>query len=265
MAEKSIPLILNEWKQDPWMMYAFRELRETYNEDVYPKSKSLLKFGASDTIGTSYELVWSQGGNETDPSTNAIAYVSSSSGSDTIGLTIEGHTVDGNGDFTFVVQTKTLAGQTKTALDTPLARCSRAYVTGNTANVGDVYIYEDDTVSSGVPQTASKIHGKIDAGLNQTFKAKTTFSSTDYFICTGGYGSIEEKTASVVDFRFDVRQKGSVYRPVLTISTNGTPILYSFKPYAIIPANADVRVMARASGANTSVDCGFSGIICAVR
>lgn len=265
MAVKDIALIINEWKHDPWMVYAIREIEESYGVRVYPKSKSLLKFGESDTIGTSYELVWGQGGAETDPTTNAISHISSSSGSDTQAITIEGHTVDGSGNFTFVTQSVTLTGQTKKALTTSLARCSRAYVSGTTANVGDVYIYEDDTVTAGVPATASKIHAKIDAGLNQTFKAKTTFSSTDYFIVTGGYGSLEEKTAAVVDFIFEVRQKGSVYRPIMTLSTNGAPIIYNFKPYGIVPANADVRVRARADGAGTNVGCGFSGVICSVR
>lgn len=258
-------LLTKHSEGDFWMREAINVIESTYGDRVYLKAKNLLKFGASDLIDTTYELVWNQGGEETDPTSNAITHISSSSLADTESMTIEGHTIDGNGDFTFLVQTVTLAGQTKTALSTPLARSSRLYNNDTVPLVGDVYVYEDDTLSFGVPTTAANIHLKILAGDQQSFKAKTTISKDDYFIVTGGYGSIREKTATVVDFQLEVRQKGSIYRPALTISTNGPPIVFPFKPYIIVPANADVRVTAEASGAGKSVNAGFYGVLAARR
>lgn len=258
-------LLIAEAKQDFWLNYAIREIESTYGHTVYPKSKSLLKFGQSDTIGTTYDLVWNVGGNEIDPTTNSITHFSSSSASDTQVFVVEGHTLDGSGNKTFVTQHATMNGQTKTALTTPIGRCSRMYNNGTVSNVGDIYVYEDDTVSSGVPQTANKIHMKVAAGDNQSFKAKTSLASTDYLIVTGGYGSIREKTTTVADFRFESKVNGSIYRPIMTLSTNGPPIVFNFKPYGIIPANADVQVRAEASSINTSVDAGFQGVICAIR
>lgn len=260
---------------DARMAYALRRIEADYGHrvSVAEKAKQLFKFGRNPDLGTSYETVWEYGGDETLPTTNAIDSVSSSNNDDTESLVVEGHTVSGTGasaQYTFVVQTVTLTGQTRAALSTPLARCSRVYVNSANAVAGDVYVFENDTLTSGVPQTASKVHNLIKGtdGHTQSYKAATTFSNTDYFICTGGRCSVLKKTAGSVDVVLEVRTPGSVFRPVagrIALSTTGTTAMQiDFNPYVIVPRNADVRVRAIGSTTGLEVDAAFDGYLAIV-
>src|SRR6056300_375273 len=257
-------------EDDFWIRHAIEEIDNTYGDRVRPKAKSLLKSGKNESLGTSIETIWEQGGNETYATTNAIDSISSSSGSDTEVMTIEGHTVSGTGtdaQFTFVIQTVTLAGQTETPLVTPLARVSRAFNAGATTLVGDVYIYEDDTVTSGVPQTASKIHMKIPAGQNTSFKGSTTFSNTDYFIMTEMHFAVGKKASATVDFDMEIRKVGGLFLPKFqtTLATTGSNSEnIEFRPYFIVPKNADIRIRAIGSTTAIEADCNFEGVICEI-
>lgn len=256
--------------------YAESEILGTYGDtvSVSAKRKSLLKFGRNEDVGTSYETVWEYGGDETYVTTNAIDTISSSDAADTAVIYVEGHTVSGTGassQFTFVSQTATLNGQNKVLLSTPLARVSRAYVQSGTI-AGDIYVYEDDTLSGGVPTTASKVHINIDqtgAGHTQSFKAATTFSNGDYFICTGGYAALNKRTAAAVDMVLEVRQPGGVFRPAggrISLKTDGTTTAQvTFNPYVIVPKNCDIRIRAIASTTGVEVDASFQGYLAAVQ
>lgn len=251
-------------------------IADTYGDtvSVVAKKKTLLKFGRNAGVGTSYETVWEYGGDETYATTNAIDTISSSDAADTAVMYVEGHTVSGTGassQFTFTTQTATLNGQNKVVLGTPLARVSRAYVQSGTI-AGDVYVYEDDTLSGGVPTTASKVHINIDqtgAGHTQSFKAATTFSNSDYFICTGGYAALNKKTAATVDLVIEVRQPGGAFRPAsgrISLKTDGTTTRdIAFKPYVIVPKNSDMRIRAIASTTGVEVDASFQGYLAAVQ
>lgn len=255
---------------DP-IRYAINGIHADSNKwvSVDSKRKSLLKFGRQDSLGTSFETVWIQGGQETYVASNIIDTVSSSSGSDTGGVVyVEGHTVSGTGadaKYTFVSQVATLMGTTKVVLDTPLARASRIYNASSTSWVGDVYVYEDDdTGTPGVPDTSSKIHLKAAAGDNQSFKAATTLSDIDYFLCSGFWCSVNKKTTAVVDFEMEIRNPGGVFRPIgrATASSTGlNTVVINFDPYIIIPRNSDVRMVAAASVTNVSVNASFQGYL----
>lgn len=169
-----------------------------------------------------------------------------------------------NQNKTFTVQSATLAGQTKTALSTPLARCTRAYVKEQnkaTDLVGTVYFSQDVSYSAGVPGTASAVHLMIPAGFNQSEKASTSLSSQDYWIVTDLEGSINEKTGTVLaDLELQVRKVGGVFRPIARFTcTNLNSRNKAFIPPRIVPANADVRIRAIASSANTEVIGVMSG------
>lgn len=232
---------------DGRLVQAEREIEATYGDRVSidRKAKSLIKFGRSAELGTTgLETVWTVGGNEVYVSDNSISFISSSSASDTQQITVEGHTVDANGDFTFVVQTVTLEGQTTVALDTDLARVSRAYNSDSTELVGRVVVYENTTVVGGVPSDATKIHIDIPLGFQQSFKAATTFSNQDYYLCTGFYGAVSAKQSGAVDFYIEIRDKGKVFLPkgCFTASSTGGAADISLDPAILIPKNADIRV-----------------------
>lgn len=167
---------------------------------------------------------------------------------------------------TFVSQTVTLAGQTKTALTTELARVTRAYVPSQnkaTDLVGPIYIAEDVTFTSGVPQTDSAVHLIIRAGKNQSEKAATSLSDSDFWIVTSFRGSILEKgTTPTADVEFQIREVGGVFREREDVSAStGTAGVFPFGPYAIVPANADIRLFATASTNGTDVTGSIQGYL----
>ena len=260
-------------RRDFGVVMAERAIESDFGDtaSVIAKNKSLLKFGSITNLGTSRSTIgtWGSGEiNETYVTTNAITHFASSDGGDTGDMVVEGHTVSGTGtdaEFTFVVQTVTLDGQTKTALTTPLARCSRVYNTTGTEWVGDIYIAQDVTFTSGVPQTASAIHMVVPAGEQQSFKAATTISNADYYILSEFLVSVGKKTNAVVDFRLEIRRVGGVFRPVsfATVS-DGNSVTTLFNPPVIVPKNADVRLTAEASTTNVAASGWFNGYLALV-
>jgi hypothetical protein len=248
------------------LAHAEREIKKTHGDtvSVIQKSKSLNKFGHNNDLGTTTETIWEVGGTETLPTTNAIDSFSSSDNGDNAVMYVEGHTVSGTGvdqQFTFVTQTVTVAGNAETLLGTALARVSRASVVSGTLD-GDFYIYEDDTVVTGVPQTASKIHLKIlgSATPNETQSSKcaTTVSNTDYGIIMSWMCSIDKKTSASADFELQHRVAGGAFRPMagkIGLSTGGESSLQvHFDPPLILKKNSDIRVVATASTTGVEVD-----------
>ena len=258
---------------DGKLVQAEREVQRTYGDviSIDKKAKSLIKFGKSGdlTANNALETIWTVGGNETYVTGNTIAYISSSSSSDTEEITIECHTVTGTGVnsvFTFVTQNVTLNGQTPVALSTPVARVSRAYNNGSSELVGRVVVYENTSVSNGIPSDVTKIHIDIPAGFQQSFKSATTFSSSDYFILTGAYGSVSKKQAASVDFYLEERQAGKVFRQLgsFTASSDGGAFDIEFDPSIVIKKNSDVRFRADTSTNNSVVFAIFKGYLASV-
>jgi len=257
-----------KWRVDePWLEHAIDIIYADYGHKVSAtrKNKDLLKFGRTEEVQTTKTTIMAHKSgtyNETYVSTNIIDTVSSSSGSDTEILTVEGHTIDGSGDFTFVVQSATLDGQNKVTLSTPLARMTRMYNANSTDLVGTVYGYQDSAITSGVPNTGSLVHCVIPAGLNQSEKCSTTISSTDYWLITSIRGGVVEKTLSYGDFNLEVRLQGGVFRDIQDFTSgSGSDGGYKFKPYLIIPPNSDVRIRATASANNKEMNASIQGVL----
>jgi len=253
------------------LWHALEQIRKDYGKicDITGKAKTLLKFGRNESLGTTLETIWQYGGDETYIATNAIDTISSSDNANTQEVVIEGHTVDGNGDFTFVTQTVTLTGTTKATLGTPLARCNRAYNNNGTtlAASSTIYIYEDDdTATPGVPDTASKVHLTMNAGPEQSEKAATTISKDDFFIVHQFLGSVNKKAAATVDFEFQLRLKGKIFRTVLIGSANSAagPTEIQLEPPFVVPSNADIRIRARSSSSGADVTAWMNGYLARV-
>lgn len=274
---KEIQQMFGGWQRrayevpDGRLVQAEREIHRYLGDvvSVDKKAKSLIKFGKSADLGTGgLETVWTVGGNEVYVNDNVITHVSSSSASDVYDLYIEGHTVSGSGrdqQFSFVTQTVTLQGQTPVALTTPLARCSMMNNDNGTEFVGRITIYEDTTVVNGVPSDVTKIHNEIEAGFQQSFKSATTFSNTDYYILTGGFGSVSLKQDAAVDFYLEVREAGKVFiqRAAISASTGG-PWQVELDPAVIVPKNADVRITCETSSQGAVVFGVFKGYLAQV-
>ena len=256
---------------DGRLVQAEREIEAQFGDRVSidRKAKSLTKFGKSANLtADTLETIWGVGGNETYVTDNVIEYISSSSALDTQTIKIECHTVSGTGTdakFTFLVQEVTLNGQNPVALPTPVARVSHAYNSNGTELVGRVTIYENTVVVGGVPSDPTKIHIDIEQGLQGALKAATTFSDGDYYVLTGGFGSVSKKQDAAVDFYLEVRQAGGVFVQQAAISaTTGGPWSVDLDPAVIIPKNADVRITAEAGTSGAVVFGVFKGYIAKV-
>lgn len=250
---------------DFWTDYAMQEIQQTYGVRVRPKWKTLLKFGRHPSLGSSFETIWMNGAdeaNETYLTTNTIDSVSSSSTNDTGDIVIEGHTVDASGNFTFVTRAVTLTGQTRAPV-TGMARANRLYNADGTAFDGDIYVYENTSLTSGAPTDKTKVHLKAPTADNQSLKAATTISQIDYWAISLVHGSVNKQTSANVDFRFQVREKGGVFRSRIpgTAGANGSSFNVQLKPYFIVPSNADFRIIAAASTTNVAVDAFANGIL----
>lgn len=258
---------------DGKLVQAEREVQVTFGDviSIDKKAKSLIKFGRSGNLSANGDLetIWTVGGNETYVTGNTIAYISSSSASDTEEITIECHTVTGTGVnsvFTFLIQSVILNGQTPVALPTPVARVSRAFNNGSSDLVGRVVVYENTSVTNGIPSDVTKIHIDIPEGFQQSFKSATTFSSTDYFILTGAYGAISKKQAASGDFYLEERKVGKVFRQsgAFSASSAGGPFDIEFDPAIIICKNSDVRFRVETSVNNSVVFAIFKGYLASV-
>lgn len=247
-----------------------QEIQEQYGDtvSVEDKNKSLRKWGKNiDLNSSSYETLWIRGGNETLPTTNSINTASSSSAGDNQTMVIEGHTVVGTGEnakYTFVIQSVTLNGRSKVVLDIPLARSNRMYNADSYDLSGTVYVYEDDSISNGVPDTESKIHLETDS--NQSFKAATTISDKDYWIIDQVFAGVNKRASDSVDFLVEIRAPGKVFRQALPIiassSGSGLPIMLS-QPI-IVPKNNDVRIVAQSGVNGTEAAAWISGHLASV-
>jgi hypothetical protein len=256
----------NNWLVD----HAIDVIAGTYGDrvSVDAKKKDLLKFGFNPDVDTSYETVWTTGGDETYLTTNGIDSISSSNNSDTTTVTIEYHTVSGTGvdqQFTFGTQTVALTGQTRKALTTACARVSRLYVAdGGAAFAGDVYVYENTALSSGVPVDTSKIHLTVLATDQQSQKAASTISNNEYYIVTNVYAGVSQKTTGVVQVQFQTRGPGGVFRSRLTFSAAQGGTFMHLRPNFIVPKNHDFRFRAIGSAVNLEVVAFCNGYIASV-
>lgn len=253
---------LKQQKQNSFMNQTIQEIKNQYGHTVNLKSKILKKFGKNPSLNAStYETIWETGGNETYVSGNNIDTVSSSNTGDNQSVVIEGHTISGS-ELSFAIQTVTLNGQNKVVLTTPLYRVSRLYNDDTTDFAGDIYVYEDDTISGGVPTTTSKIHMKVIGSQNQSEKASTSTSNKDYLIVTSVFGSCSVKSANAVEFNLQVRLFGKVFRSIYTwsASSDASTVFISFQPYLIVPPNSDIRIVGISASGTPTALAGFNGV-----
>lgn len=256
---------------DGRLVQAQREIYQTFGDKVSidAKAKSLIKFGKSGELSTNRETVWTVGGMETYVNANTIDSISSSSVNDSEEILLECHTVEGTGldqKFTFMVQTVTLNGQNRVALPTPVARVSRVFNNNGTNLEGVVTVYENTAIVGGIPTDTTKVHAQIPQGFNQSFKAATTFSDEDYYILTGGFGSVTYKQSAAANFYLEFRLPGKVFREGAAVSANsaGGAWQIDLDPCVIIPKNSDVRITCQTNTQGSEVYASFKGYLAKV-
>jgi len=186
------------------------------------------KFGRNSSIAKdTTEDVWDGGGTYTFTASGGAEYFISSSNN---GDHPRGRKYEGlSGAGIWRIKRLDLVGQTKTALG-KWFRSFRIKNLGASDFAGTVYIYENDTVTAGVPDTASKIRAQCGSG-NQTLMALLT-------IPDGYRGYIKSYLATInrdttggereADIMMRVRFNGGVFRDQepLGLSTRATSALY---------------------------------------
>lgn len=254
---------------DFWIGHAMDVIENEFGQtvDIAGKSKDLLKFGRNHLVGTSLATIQHQPAgvlHETYVSTNLINSIISTATADGESVIVEGHTIS-DGVFTFVTQTITLNGRTKVALSTALARVTRVVNDDSTLLAGAVSVTETDTYTLGDPDTDALVHLQIDAGEQQSEKASTTISNLDYWIVTGFYADIMDKTAAFAEVHLECRLKGKVFIDInMKAVTDSNDSDFLYKPYLIIPPNSDIRLVAKADGASTDISGGIQGFLASV-
>ena len=270
---------------DPLLRFSERVILETFGDtvSVFAKSKQLNNFGVTNNADSDVRTTVAQfpGAvvNETFVSTNAIDRIVSSNAGDTQTCTLEGHTIDGSGNLTFVTQSVTLNGQTPVTLGTPLARANQWFIAPSgtfnspqATTLGNISIYDSSatTVTAGTPNTAASVKLYIPAGLPQSRKCATTISSTDYWIITELLCSVRKGSSGArVEAQIETRDvfNGGVWRPngaeIVCTGDTGT-LTEEFFPPLIVPKNHDVRLVATSDTNNTTVNGDIQGYLALV-
>lgn len=205
---------LTAWSE-PWgVMVADGQLEAYERFDKYGLNGDL-------DINSTPEDIWEFGGLYTWPDwgTAPIDTISSSSASDTaiiiklFGLDIGGYKTS---------QEITLDGQNKVTLDTPLYRCHRGYNTTGTNLVGDLYVYEDTAIVTGVPADATKVRTFISADRQQTEQAIYTVPMNHTLFLDGFITGLENRVTASIVVTIHVRALGGVWRDSGTGALNST-------------------------------------------
>lgn len=226
------------------------------------------KFGSNPGLNTStYEDIWSVGGlynyesSSAGDGTGIEAAISSSSTSDTFEIAVDGLDEDGNEQIVYT----NLQGQTKTVISGTWSRIFRMWNNGSTASVGTIYAYvSNDTVSSGVPQTASKIKAQIIIGQEQSLICLWTMPR-------GKHGYIQQLEGFLTDnvtsnrgatLELQTRIPGKVFRTKKRFSVNAggsssIQLLTGTVGTGLIDELTDIKMRGLALGGAVAVSAGF--------
>ena len=181
---------------DPIIRSAMIEIYEKYGHVVENNYKRLRKYGLSRQVqqNTPTLIMTNKTGvfAEVLPTTNSIDSVVCSGYTGSFDL--EYHTIDGSGNKTFDTQTVNVVAGVGT-LETPCARVSTAE-NFTAALTADLYIYENSSVTAGVPDDGTKIHLKVEQAANHSLKCATTVEQNKYWIIDTLYGSVNTKTSA---------------------------------------------------------------------
>ncbi len=216
------------------------------------------KFGENPLITTSTdpEDVWDGGGMYNFTANGgADYYISSSDAGDTQDIRIQMLTEDSNANWNLEVFEVTLAGQAKTLIEPPSGnkpvRIFRMENQGTTDLAGTMYVYEDSTVTLGVPDDLTKVRAQIVNGNNQTLMAIYTIP-TGYvgFLTRGEVGLNFTGTvgAGTHFAKFDYRSRrfGEVFKikkriSCITLGASNYQDKRSFPDP--IPAKTDIKIV----------------------
>lgn len=270
---------------DPLLNEAIRDIAFEYGKVVWPKGKTLRKFGATVNADAGEEFTVAEfpGAtqyNEDYSTTNDIDALVCENDGDTGPIYGEGHFFDGNGDLKFQSETVTATGNTVAPLSRGYCRWNRlkrppsgTFASPVTPLAGNVFVFASSgvTVTAGVPQTATAVKCMITEGRQQSYKCASSISVDDFFVATSVSVYCRRDTASGVVLESDIRyrQKGGAFLPLgldMLVRRDGNLFdRIMLNPYEIIPQNSDFALRGILSGgSNIKVGGRIAGYLCSV-
>lgn len=187
----------------------------------------------------------SNGGLQNYSTTADIDSISSENASDTHDITIVGL----DATFTEVTQTKTLTGQTRAALDTPLLRVNSVFNATGTATLGDIWVYVDTPLTAGKPTDLTKIRtgmqmlGSISEERSTSSVYTIPADKTAFII----FGKTTVSDSKAIELTFWGRSNGGVFSLQHHIDIKDNNYDYFFKLPLAIPEKTDLEVRATVS------------------
>ena len=215
----------------------------------YPGALTATAIGANSEVGTSYESLWDMGGNYMYPSVPMTLYLSSSNASDTQEYELEGLSAEGDAQ----TLSKQAEGRDKVEVPGTWLRLFAVCNNGSTDNAGTVYVYEDDTVVTGVPQTMAKIRAGIMPGNNHTLMCLATIPRgfTGYLMSVSvAMASLADKTGN---FQVKVRKRLGVFQAKLQHAVNSNYVVHRVFNMLELPELSDIELKAKVSATSADV------------
>lgn len=240
---------------------------------LVPGARIYNGFGENESIDTTdvgagdWVAVWPVAEKYIFPSSATIDTISSSSGSDTQTLLIDGL----DADYNRVQQFKALNGQNKVFIDTPLMRVNNIQNVTATSLLGGVYIYEDTAISGGIPTDLTKVKDKIDfdtiTGESNNWSTKTVYTveAGKTALLYASFSGMTSKNANTAILSGRVILPGTpkyLSRRVAVGNAGTGQYTYMFNAPALLPEKSDIFVQCDDVSANgTGVTSGFDLIL----
>ena len=215
---------------------------------------SVQKFGSNAGVGTTWEEIWEIGAAYNFLSTAATLYIGSSSASDTaVSVTVEG--LDANWDTQIIdialdasdPQADQVAVITAGGSETWI-RVNRAFVSGATASVGDIYIADEVPGTWGVgglPGTIGNTVAYISIADQQTHQS--IYSSARNKTTAIASWEVSNSTVQASSARLQVREFGKVFRTRSNvIGLTSETWKKTYDTFLRVPPKSDIRLQAQA-------------------
>lgn len=216
---------------------------------------------------TDPEDIWDGGGIYNFSTASTDYYISSGSTVDNQTFLLIILTEDSNGDWNQEEFNFTINGQTKTKIITPSGdppvRFQRMLNLGSSQN-SDVYVYEDDTTSSGVPQNSTLIRAVCLAKNNRTLSSFYTVPSNKTAYFENGFSalSVAKSAYAVVSWRGNFGGGGHLATFLrVGLNSDGTGcFVYNFSTPEGLPAKTDLFMTCEEVSDNDTVVSGGYGL-----
>lgn len=228
---------------------------EAVAEGVLAGHTEIVRFGHNDGVPSSRETLWCYSEPYVYTVVAAPMYISSSDDGDAQSYEVEGL----DADWAVQTQLVTVAGWTKTLIGAGLTwmRIFTVRNVGTVDNVGDVYVYEDDTLSDGVPDTAAKVRAMMEVGRNRSSAAIYSIPAGQVGYLTDFDGS--EMASKQTHFSLWIRFFGGVFEYRHGWSVLAEPFSDHRVLPMCVPAKADIEMRARTPVGAGEAWGGFDG------